>query len=199
VCSSDLGAAGGDTAALGVVLLTVLGAPGDEHGSGLRLGTARGLGRGGGGCGCVGRRCGGRCGSGLLAARLATAAGVAATATAAPGPGCGGGLLPGEVTPGLVALVDPHLHADPAEGGTGLEEAVVDVGAQRVQRHPALTVELGAAHLRAAEPAGDLHPDALGAGAQRGLDALAHGAAEGDAGGELLGDALGDQLSVDLR
>src|SRR5699024_1466653 len=104
-----------------------------------------------------------------------------------------------EVALGLVARVGPHLHADPAEGGAGLEEAVVNVGAQRVQRHPALAVELGAAHLSAAEPAGDLHPDALGAGAQRGLDALAHGAAEGDPGGELLGDALGDQLGVDLR
>src|ERR1700753_3386223 len=33
-----------------------------------------------------------------------------------------------------LTLIDPHLHADPAEGGTGLVEAVVDVGAQRVQR-----------------------------------------------------------------
>src|SRR6266700_713071 len=35
-----------------------------------------------------------------------------------------------------VAAVDPDLHADPAERGAGLVEAVVDVGAQRVQRNP---------------------------------------------------------------
>src|SRR4029077_9551733 len=63
-----------------------------------------------------------------------------------------------------VALVDPHLHADPAEGGLGLVQAVVDVGAQGVQRDPALAVELRAAHLRAAEAAGALHPDSLDVG-----------------------------------
>src|SRR6185312_5193395 len=77
-------------------------------------------------------------------------------------------------------------------------EAVVDVRTQGVQRHATLAVELRARHLRAAEAAGALHPDALGTGAQRRLHALAHGAAEGHAGRELLGDALGDQLRVDL-
>ena len=55
---------------------------------------------------------------------------------------------------GDVALVDPDLHADAAEGGPGLVEAVVDVRAQRVQRHATLAVELRAAHLGAAEAAG---------------------------------------------
>src|SRR5262249_24800796 len=51
--------------------------------------------------------------------------------------------------PGLrgVTAVDPDLDADPAERGAGLVEAVVDVRAQRVQRHPALAVELRAGHL----------------------------------------------------
>jgi hypothetical protein len=97
-----------------------------------------------------------------------------------------------------VALVDPDLHADPAEGGAGLVEAVVDVGAQRVQGHPALAVELAAAHLGAAEAARALHPDALGAGLHRRLHALAHGAPERHAAAELLGDALGDELGVGL-
>src|ERR1700744_4139901 len=60
-----------------------------------------------------------------------------------------------------VALVDPHLHADPAEGGLGLVQAVVDVGTQRVQRHPAFAVELRAAHFGATKTSGALHPDAL--------------------------------------
>src|SRR6185437_932525 len=69
---------------------------------------------------------------------------------------------------------------------------------ERVQRHTALTVELRAAHLGAAEAARHLDADTLGAGALSALQALAHRAAEGHAGGELLGDALGDQLSVGL-
>src|SRR5690606_13484879 len=92
----------------------------------------------------------------------------------------------------------PDLHADAAEGGPSLVEAVVDVRAERVQGHAALAVELRAGHLGAAETTGALDPDALGAGAERGLHALAHRATEGHAGGELLGDALGDQLGVDL-
>src|SRR5580693_6363376 len=97
-----------------------------------------------------------------------------------------------------LALVDPDLHADPAEGGAGLVEAVVDVRTQRVQRHPALTVELRPRHLRAAETARALDPDPLGAALHRALDRLAHGPPEGNPAGQLLGDALGDQLGIDL-
>ena len=98
-----------------------------------------------------------------------------------------------------VALVDPDLDADAAEGGLGLVDAVVDVRAQRVQRHATLAVELRAAHLGAAEAAGALHPDALDARALlRRLHRLAHRAAEADAAGELLGHALGDELRVGL-
>ena len=38
------------------------------------------------------------------------------------------------------ALVDPHLDADAAVGGLRLGKAVVDVGAQRLQRDGALVV-----------------------------------------------------------
>src|SRR6478735_9285161 len=99
---------------------------------------------------------------------------------------------------GDLALVDPDLHADAAEGGLGLVEAVVDVGTQGVQGHAALAVELGARHLGAVEAARALDPDALGTGTHRGLHGLAHRAAELHAAGELLGDTLGDQLRVDL-
>src|SRR4029077_2973368 len=85
-----------------------------------------------------------------------------------------------------------------AEGGLGLVEAVVDVGTQRVQGHPALAVELRARHLGAVEAARALDPDALGTRAHRGLHGLLHGAPELHATGELLGNTLGDQLGVDL-
>src|SRR5512140_821881 len=46
-----------------------------------------------------------------------------------------------------LALEDEDLHADRAVGRAGLREAELDVGAQRVQRHPALAVPLGAGDL----------------------------------------------------
>src|SRR4051794_37073620 len=98
-----------------------------------------------------------------------------------------------------VTLVDPHLHADAAEGRAGLVDAVVDVGAQRVQRHAPLAVELRPAHLGAAQATGALHPDALDLRAALGrLHGLAHRAAEADPAGQLLGHALGNQLRVGL-
>ena len=57
---------------------------------------------------------------------------------------------------GHVALVDPDLDADTAVRGLGLEEAVIDEGAEGLQRNAALTVELGTAHFRTAEAARDI-------------------------------------------
>src|SRR5579859_3122736 len=95
--------------------------------------------------------------------------------TAGPGPlagrlADGHGRLPadlvlaGDLVGKDVALVDPDLDADAAERGAGLAKAVVDVGPQGVQRNPALAIELPPRHLRAAEAAGALDPDALGPG-----------------------------------
>src|SRR5690606_6794839 len=64
----------------------------------------------------------------------------------------------------LLAGVDPDLDADAAVGGPGLVEAVVDLGAQRVQRDAALAVPLRAAHLGAAQTARALDADALRSG-----------------------------------
>src|SRR5579863_4627795 len=97
-----------------------------------------------------------------------------------------------------LALVDPDLHADPAEGRAGLVKAVVDVRPQRVQRYASFTVELRARHLRPAQAPRALHPDPLGAALHGALDRLAHGPPEGNPAGQLLGDALGDQLGIGL-
>src|SRR5581483_7833546 len=97
-----------------------------------------------------------------------------------------------------LALVDPDLDADPAEGRLRLGEAVVDVGADRVQRDAPLRVALGAAHLGAAEAAAAHHLDAVGAGAHRRGERALHRAPEADAVLQLLGDRLGDELRVEL-
>ena len=57
-----------------------------------------------------------------------------------------------------LALVDPHLHADTAVGGSGLSEAVVDVGAQGLQGDGALVIVLAAGDLSAAQTAGAAAP-----------------------------------------
>ena len=77
-------------------------------------------------------------------------------------------------------------------------EAIVDVRAQRVQRHATVGVALGARHLRAAEATRDLHLDALGTGSHRAGERTLHRATEGDAVLKLLGDRLCDQACVEL-
>ena len=104
-----------------------------------------------------------------------------------------------ELTLGHIALVDPHLDTDAAVGGLGLEEAIVDESAERLQRDAAFTVELRTAHFRTAETAGELDTNTLGACTHGILLSLTHRATEGHAVGELLGDALSDELGVDGR
>ncbi len=77
-------------------------------------------------------------------------------------------------------------------------EAVVDLGAEGVQRHATLAIPLAAAHLGAAQTTGALDTDALGAGLAGGLDSLAHSATEGNAAFELLSNGLSNELGVEL-
>src|SRR5829696_1510006 len=98
-----------------------------------------------------------------------------------------------------LALVDPALDADPASRRASLDKAVVDVRADRVQRHAALRVLLRAAHLRAAEPSGALHFHACRTRADRGGERALHRAPERHTVLKLLGDRLRDELRVELR
>src|SRR5690606_8739107 len=85
-----------------------------------------------------------------------------------------------------------------AVGGLGFRGAVVDVGAQRVQRHATFSVPLGAGDLDAVQTTGAHDLDALGTQAHGVLHRALHGAAEHDALLELLGDRVGDQLGIDF-
>ena len=97
-----------------------------------------------------------------------------------------------------VALVEPHLHTDASGRCLGLAEPVVDVGSQRVQRHPTLAVPLGPAHLRATEAARALHADAECTVLLGGLHRTLHGPSECHPAGELVGDTLSNQRSVEF-
>src|SRR5690606_5562555 len=98
-----------------------------------------------------------------------------------------------------LALEDPHFDTDDAVGRLGLDEAVVDVGAQGVQRHAAFAIPFHPRDFRAAEAARHVDANALGAEAHGGLHRPLHGAAEGDPAFQLLRDVLGDQLGVGFR
>src|SRR5207302_6164863 len=100
---------------------------------------------------------------------------------------------------GHLAREDPHFHADRAVGRLGRRGRVVDVGAQRVQRHAPLVVALGARDLRAPQPAGRLDLDPLGAHPHRALDRALHGAPERDALRQLVRHRVRDELGVELR
>src|SRR3954470_8959887 len=202
LAEADLRATLGGAVALRGVLLPVLDPARDEHVSALRLFCGLGgrgrLGRGGrGGATGFGR------GGGRARRARTTRAGrpVAAVAVATATRRTLGGVtgFAGLQATDELTLVDPHLDADATERRLGLEEAVVDVGAQRVQRDAAIAVVLGAGHLGTAETTAALHADALDLRrAHGGLDRLPHRAAERHAVGELLRDRLGDQLGVGL-
>src|SRR5207237_4339361 len=75
-----------------------------------------------------------------------------------------------------LALEDPHLNPAGAIGGERGGDAVIDVGAQRVQRHPALAVPFHPRDFGAAEPPRAVDADAFGAEPHRRLHGALHGA-----------------------
>src|SRR4029453_13258147 len=116
-----------------------------------------------------------------------SAAGAAAAAIARA-------LAAGVPVAGAIALrhdlpvVVPALDADPPGRGARLVEAVVDVGAKRVQRDAPVGVALGPSHLGAPHPSGDLDLHPLRAGAHRRRQGALHRAPERDPVLELLAD-----------
>src|SRR5579883_696057 len=94
---------------------------------------------------------------------------------------------------------DPDLHAAGTVGSECGSDAVIDVGAERVQWHPALAIPFHARDFGAAKPAGAVDADAAGAKPHCRLHGTLHGAAEGDAALELLRNGFGDKLLIELR
>src|SRR5262249_31771771 len=97
-----------------------------------------------------------------------------------------------------LAFEDPDLYPAGAIGGEGRRHAVIDVRAQRVQRHPALAIPLHARNLGAAETPRTVDADAARPETHCRLHGTLHGAAEGHAAFQLLRDRFGDELSVEF-
>src|ERR1700744_2291482 len=98
-----------------------------------------------------------------------------------------------------LALEDPDLDAAGAERRERGRNAVVDVGAQRVQRHAAFAVPFHARDFGAAQTARAVDADAFGAQTHRRLHGTLHGAAERNAALKLLRDRFGDQGRIEFR
>src|SRR6185295_3765284 len=107
----------------------------------------------------------------------------------------GGGLF---VFLQYLALEHPDLEADDAVAGHRGRDAVIDIRAQRMQRHAAFPVPLVARDLDTVQPSGGRDLDALGAEPHRIGDGALHRAAKHDALLQLLCDRVGDQLRVGL-
>src|SRR4029077_10973471 len=97
------------------------------------------------------------------------------------------------------ALEDPDLDAAGAERGERGRNAVIDVGAQRVQGNAAFAIPFHTRDFGAAETARAVDTNALCAETHGRLHRPLHGAAERDAALELLRDRFGDQGGVEFR
>src|SRR5713101_4373332 len=96
------------------------------------------------------------------------------------------------------ALEDPDLDAAGSERRERGRDTVIDIGAQRMQRHAALAIPFHPRDFGAAETARAVDTNALGAKTHRRLHRALHGAAERDTALELLRDRFGDQRGVEL-
>src|SRR5579864_3168082 len=74
----------------------------------------------------------------------------------------------------VLPLVNPALHADDAVRRMSLGSAIVNVGAQGLQRQPALQVPFLAGDFRAVQASRHANLDSLAAEPQRGFDGYAH-------------------------
>ena len=93
----------------------------------------------------------------------------------------------------------PHLDTAGSVSGTSSGDAIVDVGAQRMQRHAAFAVPLHPRDLGPAQPATNRDPNSERAEAHRRLHRAFHGTTEGNPSFQLLGDIFRHQLRLDLR
>src|ERR671919_520970 len=96
------------------------------------------------------------------------------------------------------ALEDPHFHADRAVGGVGRRQPIIDLGADRVERHPAVAVPFTARDLTATQPPSAGDPDAVGAQPQRRRHRFLHGPPKRHPLLQLERDVFGDELGVQL-
>src|SRR6201992_988842 len=98
-----------------------------------------------------------------------------------------------------LTLEDPDLDAAGTERGERRRHAVINIGAQRMQRHPPLAIPFHPGDFSAAETTRAVDTNTLGPKKHRRSHRALHGTAECDAALELLRDRFGNQGCVELR
>ena len=93
----------------------------------------------------------------------------------------------------------PDLHAAGAESGERGRDAVIDVRAQRMQRHAAFHLHHRPAHLGTTKATGAANLNAFCTPAHGLRNRVLHSAAVGNSARNLLGNTLADQRGVDFR
>jgi len=113
--------------------------------------------------------------------------------------GLSGDLLAGRGKGGNdVALVDPALDPDGADRCAGSRLAIINIGAQRVERHATLPVPLAPAHVGAPEASLGLNPYSKSTRLHGGLNGSLHSPTECHPPLQLVGDAASKELGVGL-
>src|SRR5215472_724451 len=171
LAEGHVAAARREAAVAALELLAVLGAFGLKH---CRLVLTSGLRR------CIRWRARGRRGSRRCGGRRRRCRSGGCCRGTWGGLAFSGGLLEIALVEHL-ALEDPHLDADHAVSGARFGEAVVDVGAEGMQRNAPLAVPLGTRDLRAVEAPRDAHFHTEGARAHGAHHRALHGAAKHNA------------------
>src|SRR5690606_20179757 len=98
-----------------------------------------------------------------------------------------------------ITFVDPDFDTNNTVGRLCFRGAVIDDGAQGVQRHTTFTIPFGTGNFDTVQPAGGHDLDALRTQAHGVLHRAFHGATEHDPFFQLLSDRISDQLSIGFR
>ena len=97
-----------------------------------------------------------------------------------------------------LATADPDLHADHTDLGVSLNQCVVDVGTQGVERCTAFLEHFGAGHFGAVQTARNLNLDTLGTRAHCCSHGHLHGTAVSHLAFDLAGDVACHNLGVEF-
>ena len=98
-----------------------------------------------------------------------------------------------------LAFEDPDFDTANSISGHGFGHAIINIGAQCMQRHSALAIPFGTGNFSTAETATAIDTNAQSTQAHGRLHGALHGATETDTALKLLRDAFCNQLCINLR
>ena len=98
-----------------------------------------------------------------------------------------------------LTLEYPYLDAADTIGGESRTFAIINLGAQCMQRHAAFTIPFGTRDLCTTKTTGTVDPHALCTKTHGRLHGALHSTTEADTALQLLGNILSNKLGIDFR